>query len=243
VGIQPDTIIPDPDGIFCGNGDWVNPQYPSRGYLLGPLWNNNSGSGRPSGGGGDSGTSGGGIVSPLPPGPACAVNYCGQPNNLPTLVAVDPFTTFSQQYDYSWLDPDPSTQHYYYRYEGSWVPVVGLAVDVAGMIVDGASVAASVGLGVPGVLLSAKVQFVMSTAEFAWAGYLHANGQYEAVYDHGSGLLDSTAARYTNSQAPLPIAGFASSLLSAYNNMQVISNGFVAYPVTSSWHSTFPYNP
>jgi hypothetical protein len=73
-----------PDGIFCGNGDWVNPQYPSRGYLLGPLWNNNSGSASSGGGGNsNSGSSGGEIVSLLPEGPACTVNYCGQPNNLP----------------------------------------------------------------------------------------------------------------------------------------------------------------
>ena len=114
MGIQPDTIVPDPsnpqaynrysyvygnplryidpsghdprcgpDGIFCGNEDWVNPQYPSRGYLLGPLWNNNSGSASSGGGGNsNSGSSGGEIVSLLPEGPTCTINFCGQQNSL-----------------------------------------------------------------------------------------------------------------------------------------------------------------
>jgi hypothetical protein len=95
VGIQPDTIIPDPsnpqaynrysyvygnplryidpsghdprcgpDGIYCG----VDPTQATTGSLLGPQWNNNSGSGRPSGGGGNEKVD----------IPRCGYHHCGE---------------------------------------------------------------------------------------------------------------------------------------------------------------------
>jgi hypothetical protein len=243
----------DPEDLWSPGCDGANTvgEKPHGGGL-GNLGSGNSnsssgGSSSSSSGGGNSnsGSSGGEIVSLLPDGPACTVNYCGQQNNLKTLTAVDPFTSFSQQYDYSWVNPDPSSQQYYYSYEGSMVPVVGLVVDLAGMVVDGASIMASLSLGPPGVLVSLPAQFTMSTVEFAWSAILHSTGQYESVYNSQSAfLLDSTSARYTDSQEIVPIAGFSASLLSAYNNMRLIQSSFVAHPTTFDFKNCgYPCTP
>lgn len=122
----------------------------------------------------------------------------------------------------------PAIPKVYYTYEGSIIPIIGLAVDVGGMIVDGASIVGAF-FGPPGVLASAKAQFAMSSVEFVWSGLLQTTGQYEAVYDHTASLLDSNSARYTDSQEMVPIAGFAASFVSAANNIEIILNGFVPH--------------
>lgn len=70
-----------PDGIWCG--------YDGSGYAGG------TGSG---GGGGDDNNSGG-IVSLLPDGPACTINYCGQPNNFLPPAETNNITGFLQTLD------------------------------------------------------------------------------------------------------------------------------------------------
>jgi hypothetical protein len=51
-----------PDGIYCG----VDPTQATTGSLLGPQWNNNSGSGRPSGGGGNGSSGSSGSITDVP---------------------------------------------------------------------------------------------------------------------------------------------------------------------------------
>lgn len=123
----------------------------------------------------------------------------------------------------------PALTNVYYTYEGSIIPVIGLAVDVGGMVIDGASILASFGLGPPEILVSAEAQFAMSSAEFGWSVFMQSTGQYEAVYDHTASLLDANGAKYTDSQEVVPIAGFTASFVSATNNIQVILSGFEAH--------------
>lgn len=76
------------DGIYCGtptNSSYQNYVYPVSS-------SGNSGSS----GNGNSGSSSGGIVSPLPQGPACTVNYCGQQNNLSVTTASNSINRFLQ---------------------------------------------------------------------------------------------------------------------------------------------------
>lgn len=122
------------------------------------------------------------------------------------------------------LTPQPWS-YVYLTYDGSIIPFIGLVVDIGGMIVDGATVLLSAGFGVPGVLVSGGLQTTMTLIEVGYNVGMNLSGQYEAVYDYGSNMLDSSTARYNDSQEPVPLAGFASSFISAINNIQVISSG------------------
>lgn len=123
-----------------------------------------------------------------------------------------------------------SLDSYYYDYDGSYVPVVGLGVDTAGMIVDGGAVITSV-FGPGAWTISTEVELKMAGLEISWNTYLATSGQYEVVYDqYHTNLLDSQAARSNDLAEPIPVAGFTSSFVSAINNIQVIVAGIEGHP-------------
>jgi RHS repeat-associated protein len=133
---------------------------------------------------------------------------------------------------------------YNYDYNGSYVPVIGLGIDVAGMYVDAGAVVTSI-FGPPAWAVSAEFELQMSAVEISWNTYLAGSGQYEVVYDqYHTNILDSRAARSNDLAEPIPVAGFTSSFVSAINNTQVIVNGIEGHPAYAiTWNGLPPPHP
>ncbi|WKZ38419.1 MAG: RHS repeat-associated core domain-containing protein [Anaerolineales bacterium] len=117
-----DTIIPPTQGVQAWdryayvNNSPVMYSDPS-GHCIDDDPANCWGGGGGAGGGGNSnsGSSGGEIVSLLPEGPACTVNYCGQPNNLP-VITVPSYAGYS----------NPDLDAIYFFWEEFTTPIHGL---------------------------------------------------------------------------------------------------------------------
>jgi RHS repeat-associated protein len=215
----------------------------------------------PSGGGG-----GGPIIPVVPPGPASSgegdkdevVDILGLDNYSPLACGPGPSCdpAFMKCWHYElgyrttqWFEIPCSDMRansldsYYLDYQGSYLPWVGLTVDAGGMITDGASVATFVFPGV-GPALSAEFEFIYSGLEGSYTTYMIATGGYDIYDTYHTNLLDSEAARNADISEAVPVAGFLSSLVSAINNIQVISAGFELRPAyATTWNGLPPPIP
>jgi RHS repeat-associated protein len=113
------------------------------------------------------------------------------------------------------------------KYQGSWEPWVGLAVDGIGVLVDVAGyyiTFETAGVGTPFVVALGEA---WGTVEASWYGYNMAQGNYDGVYQF-------TQQEIFDAGSPIPYIGIVNSTAGFFDNIRVIKNSSITFDV---WHA------